>query len=93
MPTYLYKNIDTGEIYELRQSMRDDAYTVHPETGAAVKRVLARPSIAFKGSGFYANDSRPREKSESSGGGESKPAPKAESGGKSESKSKGGGEG
>lgn len=92
MPTYLYKNIDTGEIYELRQSMRDDAYTAHPETGAAVKRVLARPSIAFKGSGFYANDSRPREKSEGSGG-ESKPAPKAEGGGKSESKSKGGGEG
>ncbi|CAM4204310.1 FmdB family transcriptional regulator [Deinococcus marmoris] len=93
MPTYLYKNIDTGEIYELRQSMRDDAYTAHPETGVQVKRVLARPSIAFKGSGFYANDSRPREKSEASGGGESKPAPKAESGGKSESKSKGGGEG
>ncbi len=100
MPTYLYKNIDTGEIYELRQSMRDDAYTAHPETGAAVKRVLARPSIAFKGSGFYANDSRPREKSEGGGsekssGGESKPAPKAESGGKSKSegKSKGGGEG
>ncbi|MFK7602295.1 FmdB family transcriptional regulator [Deinococcus sp. SM5_A1] len=92
MPTYLYKNIDTGEIYELRQSMRDDAYTAHPDSGVPVKRVLARPSIAFKGSGFYANDSRPREKSEG-GGGESKPAPKAESGGKSGSKSKGGGEG
>ncbi|OLV19295.1 FmdB family zinc ribbon protein [Deinococcus marmoris] len=90
MPTYLYKNIDTGEIYELRQSMRDDAYTAHPDSGVPVKRVLARPSIAFKGSGFYANDSRPREKSEG-GGSESKPAPKAESGGKSESK--GGGEG
>ncbi|WP_431308142.1 FmdB family zinc ribbon protein [Deinococcus arenicola] len=92
MPTYLYKNIETGEIYELRQSMRDDAYTAHPDTGVAVKRVLARPSIAFKGSGFYANDSRPREKSEGGGGkssgGESKPAAKAES-----SKSKGGGEG
>lgn len=103
MPTYLYKNIETGEIYELRQSMRDDAYTAHPDTGVAVKRVLARPSIAFKGSGFYANDSRPREKSgggeeKSSGGSESKPAPtpKAESSPGSKngaSKSKGGGEG
>lgn len=93
MPTYLYKNIDTGEIYELRQSMRDDAYTAHPESGVPVKRVLARPSIAFKGSGFYVNDSRPSEKSgggEKSSGGESKPASKPESGG---SKSKGGGEG
>ena len=99
MPTYLYKNTDTGEIYELRQSMRDDAYTAHPDSGVPVKRVLARPSIAFKGSGFYANDSRPREKAEG-GSSESKPAPKAESStgksgtGKSEGgKSKGGGEG
>lgn len=68
MPTYLYKNIDTGEIYELRQSMRDEAYVVHPESGVPVKRVLARPGIAFKGSGFYVNDSRP-------GGGESSGAP------------------
>ncbi len=59
MPTYLYKNIETGEIYELKQSMRDDAYTEHPQTGVAVKRILARPSIAFKGSGFYVNDSKP----------------------------------
>lgn len=91
MPTYLYKNTDTGEIYELRQSMRDDAYTAHPETGVPIKRVLARPSIAFKGSGFYANDSRPREKSEGGGSSESKPAPKTES--KSGTSSKGGGEG
>ena len=92
MPTYLYKNTDTGEIYELRQSMRDDAYTAHPESGVPVKRVLARPSIAFKGSGFYVNDSRPSEKSggEKKSGAESKPAPKAEGGA---GKSKGGGEG
>ncbi|MHA0035354.1 FmdB family zinc ribbon protein [Deinococcus sp. PESE-38] len=58
MPTYLYKDLNTGEIYELVQHMRDDPYTEHPETGAPVKRVLARPAIAFKGSGFYVNDSR-----------------------------------
>lgn len=58
MPTYLYKNLDSGEIYELVQSMRDEAYTTHPQTGVPIKRMLARPGIAFKGSGFYANDSR-----------------------------------
>lgn len=58
MPTYIYKNIETGEIYELKQSMKDDAYTTHPETGVAIKRMVVRPAIAFKGSGFYANDSR-----------------------------------
>lgn len=70
MPTYLYKNLETGEIYELVQSMREEAYTAHPETGVPVKRVLARPGIAFKGGGFHANDYRPKEKkSESKGGG------------------------
>ncbi|WP_371827164.1 FmdB family transcriptional regulator [Deinococcus sp. QL22] len=68
MPTYLYKNTLTGEVYELRQSMRDEAYTTHPETGVAVKRILARPSIAFKGSGFYVNDSRPAANGDSGGG-------------------------
>lgn len=68
MPTYLYKNIETGEIYELTQSMRDDAFTRHPETDVAIKRILARPGIAFKGSGFYVNDSRPKD--EGSKGGE-----------------------
>lgn len=58
MPTYLYKNLETGEIYELQQSMRDEPYTAHPDTGVPVKRVLARPGIAFKGSGFYVNDTR-----------------------------------
>lgn len=72
MPTYLYKDLNTGEIYELTQSMRDEAYTQHPETGAPVKRVLARPAIAFKGSGFYVTDSRQESKSsgtKSNGGG------------------------
>ena len=69
MPTYLYKNLETGEIYELVQHMRDEAYTQHPETGAPVKRILSRPGIAFKGSGFYANDSRTDKSSESKGGG------------------------
>lgn len=67
MPTYRYKNLDTGEIYELKQSMRDEALTQHPETGAAIKRIVSAPAIAFKGSGFYATDSR-----RSAGGG--KPA-------------------
>lgn len=60
MPTYVYKNLETGELYEIKQSMRDDALTRHPETGAAIKRVLSTPGIAFRGSGFYVTDSRPR---------------------------------
>ncbi len=67
MPTYRYKNLNTGEIYEFKQSMRDEALTQHPETGTAIKRIVSAPAIAFKGSGFYATDSR-----RSAGGG--KPA-------------------
>ncbi|WP_370657372.1 FmdB family zinc ribbon protein [Deinococcus sp. KNUC1210] len=58
MPTYEYKNIETGERYEFKQSMKDAALTHHPETGVPIRRVVSRPAIAFKGSGFYANDSR-----------------------------------
>ncbi len=38
--------------------MKDEPYTQHPETGAPVKRLISPPAIAFKGSGFYVNDSR-----------------------------------
>ncbi|SMB96033.1 FmdB family zinc ribbon protein [Deinococcus hopiensis] len=69
MPTYVYKNLQTGETYEIKQSMRDEPLTQHPETGAAIKRVLSQPGIAFRGSGFYVTDSRPREKSGGSEGG------------------------
>ena len=68
MPTYEYKNIETGEIYEFKQSMRDDALTHHPESGAAIKRIVSLPGIAFKGSGFYANDSRASSSSSRSSG-------------------------
>ncbi len=58
MPVYVYKNLKTGEKFEVTQSIRDDAYKVHPETGEPVKRIIQPVGIAFKGSGFYVNDSR-----------------------------------
>ncbi|GAA5535109.1 FmdB family transcriptional regulator [Deinococcus metallilatus] len=69
MPTYVYKNLETGELYEIKQSMRDEPLTQHPETGAPVKRVLSTPGIAFRGSGFYVTDSRPQSKGEGGQGG------------------------
>jgi putative FmdB family regulatory protein len=62
VPTYLYKSLATGETFEIKQSMRDDALTAHPETGEPIKRIVATPGIAFKGSGFYVTDSRPKDK-------------------------------
>lgn len=63
MPTYVYKNLETGELYEIKQRMTEAALTAHPETGAPIKRMLAAPGIAFKGSGFYVTDNRPKESS------------------------------
>lgn len=74
MPTYTYKILETGETFEVKQSMRDEPLNTHPETGQAVKRLLSKPAIAFKGSGFYATDSR----GGAGKGGESKPAAKAD---------------
>jgi putative FmdB family regulatory protein len=58
MPTYVYKNITTGQTFEIQQRMTEDALTHDPATGDPVKRIISAPSISFKGSGFYVNDSR-----------------------------------
>lgn len=58
MPTYLYRNLETGDTFEYEQRISDDALTTHPVTGAPVKRLVQPVGIAFKGSGFYVNDSR-----------------------------------
>ena len=51
MPTYLYEVLDksgkpTGETFEIVQSMKEDALTKQPETGAPVRRAIVAPAIA-----------------------------------------------
>lgn len=58
MPIYVYKNLNTGETFELEQRITEKALNVHPETGEPVKRLIQPVGIAFKGSGFYVTDSR-----------------------------------
>ncbi|MDZ7800033.1 MAG: FmdB family zinc ribbon protein [Trueperaceae bacterium] len=58
MPVYVYKNLATGETFEVEQRITEDAYTAHPESGDPVKRLVQPVGIAFKGSGFYVTDSR-----------------------------------
>lgn len=66
MPVYVYKNLNTGEKFEVEQRITESAWTEHPESGDPVKRIIQPVGISFKGSGFYVNDSRAR--SEASGG-------------------------
>ena len=56
MPTYEYVCRSCGHLFEIVQSMRDDALTECPECGGELRKVFAPPAISFKGSGFYATD-------------------------------------
>ena len=58
MPVYRYRNLTTDEIFDYTQRITEPALTQHPETGDPVKRLIQPVGIAFKGSGFYVNDSR-----------------------------------
>jgi len=52
MPIYVYREVledgSQGEIFEIEQSMRDDALMVHPISGYRVKRVIQAPNINAK---------------------------------------------
>ena len=58
MPVYVYRNLRTGEKFEVEQRITEPALTEHPESGDPVKRLIQPVGIAFKGSGFYVTDSR-----------------------------------
>lgn len=58
MPVYVYRNLTTGETFEVEQRITEPALTTDPRTGDPVRRVIQPVGIAFRGSGFYVNDSR-----------------------------------
>lgn len=57
MPTYEYKCLDCGHIFEMFQKMTDEPAKECPECKGKVKRLLgAGAGTIFKGSGFYQTD-------------------------------------
>ncbi len=58
MPTYVYECKTCEKVFEVEQRMVDDALT-DCDCGAkgALRRIIQPVAIAFKGSGFYVNDS------------------------------------
>ncbi len=58
MPTYEYACKACEHRFEIHQSFTDDALTVCPECGGALRKVFGNIGITFKGSGFYKTDSR-----------------------------------
>jgi putative FmdB family regulatory protein len=55
MPIYEYR-CENGHLFEVMQSMSEDALTECIECGAPVQKVLHSPAIHFKGSGFHNTD-------------------------------------
>lgn len=58
MPTYEYQCRACGQRLEVVQSFTDDALSTCDECGGVLRKVFGSVGIAFKGSGFYKNDSR-----------------------------------
>jgi putative FmdB family regulatory protein len=86
MPMYEYLCQTGGHRFEQQQRIIEDALTDCIECGGPVRRVIQPVGIIFKGSGFYATDSRKSESasSASSNGSSDKSDSKSET--KSESK-------
>lgn len=58
MPTYEYRCRNCGHQFDIQQSFTDDPLTECPSCGGELRKLFSSPAIAFKGSGFYKNDSR-----------------------------------
>lgn len=58
MPTYAYACISCDHRFDAVQSFSDDALTVCPECGGALRKQYGSIGVTFNGSGFYRTDSR-----------------------------------
>lgn len=58
MPTYEYACRECGDHLEVVQAMTDDPLTTCPNCSGPLRKVFSAVGIAFKGEGFYKNDSR-----------------------------------
>ena len=81
MPTYEYVCRSCGRMFEIVQSMSDPPLTICDGCGGELRKVFTAPAISFKGSGFYATDSRSKGKEPAAkttdkkeAGGDSKPS-------------------
>jgi putative FmdB family regulatory protein len=94
LPTYEYACKACGHRLEAVQKFTDEALTVCPDCGGALRKVFGAPGIVLKGSGFYKTDTRAQDKRSSSektssNGSDSSPSEtKSDSGATSDSASK-----
>lgn len=72
MPTYEYTCKSCGENFEVFQSFADKPLKKHKECGGQLQKVFHVRGIVFKGSGFYATDSKGSSASKDDGAGAKK---------------------
>jgi len=58
MPTYAYACTACDHAFDAVQSFSDDALTLCPECGGALRKQYGSIGVTFNGSGFYRTDSR-----------------------------------
>jgi putative FmdB family regulatory protein len=58
MPTYEYRCSDCGHQFETHRRIDEEPLTVCERCGGRLRKVFHPAGIVFKGSGFYATDSR-----------------------------------
>jgi putative FmdB family regulatory protein len=63
MPTYGYRCASCAHEFDAVQKFSDAPLSTCPECGEAIRRVFHPVGIVFKGSGWYINDSRGKDKS------------------------------
>jgi putative FmdB family regulatory protein len=79
VPIYDYQCEPQGHRFEVRHGINESPVQACPECGGPVRRIIHPVGIVFKGSGFYATDSR---------SGSSAKQPKAEAAGETKSETK-----
>jgi len=85
MPTYEYACQSCGRHVEVFQKFSEDALTTCEVCGGPLRKVFHPAGILFKGSGFYATDSR---RSSATKGGDKRDSGSKSSDSKSDSESK-----
>lgn len=72
MPTYQYRCLDCSNELEAVQKFTDDPLTHCPDCDGTLRKVYSAVGVVFKGSGFYATDSRSKGSATSTTGSDAK---------------------
>jgi putative FmdB family regulatory protein len=86
MPTYEYECTDCGRNVEVVQRFDEEPLRICPRCAGSLRKVFHPANVVFKGSGFYATDSRVKPKSDGGTKDTGKGASKASADAKGDSK-------